>query len=84
MGDYQETLADASSRSHPGLGSCAGMIGTGRWKAAGGGHGCGDGQQGTVVPGVERAPARSGSYACGRWKPCQGPYLRRGYAQVVR
>jgi hypothetical protein len=56
MGDYQETLADASSRSHPGLGSCAGMIGTGRWKAAGGGHGCGDGQQGTVVPGVERAP----------------------------
>jgi len=51
MGDYQEPLADASSRSHPGLGSGAGMIGTGRWKAAGGGHGCGDGQQAPLSPG---------------------------------
>ena len=50
-GDYQGTLADASSRSHPGLGRCAGMAGTGRCKAAGGGHGCTDGQQAPLSPG---------------------------------
>ena len=30
MGDYQGTLADASSRQHPGLGCVAGVAGTGR------------------------------------------------------
>jgi hypothetical protein len=30
MGDYQETLADASSPPHPGLGCVAGVAGTGR------------------------------------------------------
>ena len=29
-GDYQETLADASSHGHPGLGGCAGVAGTSR------------------------------------------------------
>src|SRR5216683_3153812 len=38
-GDYQETLADASSPEHPGLGGSAGVAGTGRCEAAGGGHG---------------------------------------------
>ncbi len=29
-GDYQGTLADASSGQHPGLGGCAGVAGTSR------------------------------------------------------
>jgi hypothetical protein len=42
--DYQETLADASSLIHPGLGGCTGVLGTGRCEAAGDGHGQVDGR----------------------------------------
>jgi hypothetical protein len=54
-GDYQGTLADASSHAHPGPGGCAEMTGTGRCEAAGGSHGDINGQRDTAVPGVEDA-----------------------------
>jgi hypothetical protein len=44
MGDYQGTLADASSPPHPGLGCITGVAGTSRCEAAGGGRGLPDGR----------------------------------------
>jgi hypothetical protein len=54
-GDYQGTLADASSRKHPGLGWFPGWQGPAvERRQAAAAHGAWP--VGTVVPGVERAP----------------------------
>jgi len=54
-GDYQGTLADASSRKHPGLGGFPGWQGpAAERRQAAAAHA--SRPVGTVVPGVERAP----------------------------
>ena len=83
-GDYQGTLADASSSQHPGLVSLPGWQGPAaeRRQAAA-----------TEVPmasghrrprGIEGVRPGPGLMRAERVNPAMGPYLRRGYAQAVR
>ncbi len=80
-GDYQGTLADASSHAHPGLGGCTGMTGTGRWEAAGGGHGDTDGQRNRCPRGREGARPGPGLMRAERGNPVR---VRRAGAGMRR
>jgi hypothetical protein len=72
VNDAESLLMPRQSDS-PGRMEATGVVGAGRWKAAGGDRGRPDGRGNTVAPGVKRTPDPAVSHACGTWKPRQGP-----------